>query len=98
MNTSKKKNYKVQIFGDQYTLVSDEAEDSLIKAATLVDDIMQSISKSYQIADSKKIAVLTALRIVHKSIILEGELDRNEQKMAVLVNLIDQDIFSLFHQ
>lgn len=98
MNTSKKKNYKVQIFGDQYTLVSDEAEDSLIKAATLVDEIMQSISKSYQIADSSKIAVLTALRIVHKSIILEEELDRNEQKMAVLVNLIDQDIFSLFHQ
>ena len=98
MKKNEKKSYKVEIFGDQYTLVSDEVESNLIQSAKLIDELMHRISQDYHITDPKKIAVLTALRIAHKSIILEEELDRDEQKMAVLINLIDQDVLSLFHQ
>ncbi|MGB8367176.1 MAG: cell division protein ZapA [Candidatus Babeliales bacterium] len=98
MKTNEKKSYKVQIFGDPYTLVSDEVENNILQSARLVDELMKSINQDYRITDPKKIAVLTALRIMHKLIILEEELDHNEHKMAVLVNLIDQNVFSLFHQ
>lgn len=98
MKKHEKKNYKIQIFGDQYTLVSDEAEAHLIQSANLIDELMQTISQNYHITSPKKIAVLAALRIAYKSIILEGELDRDNQKVAVLIDLIDQDVLSLFHQ
>jgi len=98
MNKNAEKNYKIQIFGDQYTLVSDEDEGCLIQSAKLIDELMQTISRDYRITDPKKIAVLAALRIAYKSIILEGELDCDNQKMAVLINLIDQNALSLFHQ
>ena len=98
MKKNEKKNYKIQIFGDQYTLVSDEAEGHLIQSAKLIDKLMQTISQDYHITNPKKIAVLAALRIAHKSIILEGELDRDNQKMAGLIDLIDQDVLSLFYR
>lgn len=97
MKKNEKKNYKLQIFGERYSLVSDESENFLIQSAQVLDGLMQSISQDYRIVDPKKIAVLAALRIVHKSIIMEGELYRDNKKMAMLINLIDQDVLSLFH-
>ena len=36
--------YKVSIFGDQYTLKTDESGDLIVKAAALVDSTMKEIA------------------------------------------------------
>lgn len=92
MNKEKKK-YKIDIFDQEYTLVSDEAEFLIKNAAIFVDSTMKEIQKT-GIRDSKKIAVLTALRL---AIVVEHY---NQQKKVMLeqerelVARIDQELIS----
>lgn len=92
MNIEKKK-YKIDIFDEEYVLISDEAESLVMSAAHFVDKVMKDIQK-IGIRDTKKIAVLTALRC---AILIE---QNNQQKKIVqeqereLVARIDQELLS----
>lgn len=92
---NEKKSYKVQIFEEQYVLSSDESEALVLKAAQIVDTAMKEISHHFAITDTKKIAVLSALRIASKMLHYEQHHDTQEQKMIALKNYIDQEISSL---
>lgn len=91
--SNEKKKYKIDIFEQEYSLVSDEAEFLIKNAAIFVDHTMKEIQKS-GVRDSKKIAVLTALRF---AILLE---QHNQQKKVTqeiereLVARIDQELIS----
>ncbi|HVX00800.1 MAG TPA: cell division protein ZapA, partial [Candidatus Babeliaceae bacterium] len=65
------KKYKLSIFGEAYTIVSDESEEILLKAAKQLDGLMREVSQKSQIADAKRIAVLAALQIATHSQTLE---------------------------
>jgi cell division protein ZapA (FtsZ GTPase activity inhibitor) len=92
MNREKKK-YKIDIFDEEYVLVSDEAESLIMNAAIFVDKTMREIQKS-GVRDGKRIAVLTALRFAS---LLE---QHNQQKIVAqekereLVARIDQELLS----
>lgn len=92
MNIEKKK-YKIDIFGEEYVLISDEAESLVMSAAFFVDKVMKEIQKS-GIRDTKKIAVLAALRC---AMLIEQS---NQQRKVIeaqereLVARIDQELFS----
>jgi len=90
---NKTKNFKVTIFGDQYTLASDEAEERVLKAARLLDTLMQEISQSSKITDAKKIAVLAGLRIASQLVALESEQEAVILQNKKLIDQIDRELF-----
>jgi cell division protein ZapA (FtsZ GTPase activity inhibitor) len=92
MNTEKRK-YSVDIFGQEYVLISDEAESLIIKAAALVDATMREIQKA-GLSDKNKLAILAALRIAS---LLESERLSNvasKVKEQELLSRIDQELLS----
>lgn len=89
------KQYTITIFGDRYHLMSDESEEAIHNAASFIDTMMKEIAEKTKLQDSKKVAVLAALRTASllKSLEIERELTRNHyQKLA---DCIDQELLSL---
>ena len=89
---NEKKSYKVQIFEEHYVLSSNEPEALVMKAAEMVNASMKEISHHFSIADVKKIAVLSALRIANLALHSEHEKSTKEQKMIALNDYIDQEL------
>ena len=89
MNIEPKK-LKIEIFNDQYSLVSDENEQDIIKASQLVDLLMKEIADKSDLHDGKKIAVLAALRMASRIVNLENSLLRYENKQRELADIIDK--------
>ena len=96
---SEKKSYKVSIFGETYSLLSDESDAYVTQAAQLIDSYMKEVagklSPQTHTAQAKKCAVLAALRV---AIILLKEKGRKEQRKQVEQNLvawIDQELLSV---
>ncbi len=92
---NEKKNYRVQIFGDEYTVISDESENQVIQAATLIDSLMHEIIQNAQLTDPKKIAVLAALRIASKLLDCEQSLETDNNKKVALVEYIEQELLTI---
>ena len=82
--------YKVSIFGDQYTVKTDESSDLIEKAATMVDSTMKEIAGASKL-DTKSIAVLAALRIAHQIV----SADQSHVNAEGLINFIDQELAKL---
>lgn len=72
MDTLKK--YKVSIFGESYTLVSDESEEQLVASAQHIDELMRQLAEKTGLSDTKRIAVLASLQIACKLKTEEAEL------------------------
>ena len=87
------KTYKVRIFDEDYSLLSDESKEHLIQSAALVDSCMREISQGASISDIKKVAVLAALRMASQVIRLEGTVNSYSRKETNLVAEIDS-VFS----
>ncbi len=67
------KKYKVSIFGETYTLVSDETDEQIIAAAHAVDILMREISEKSHLADPKRISILAALQLASQLKMIESE-------------------------
>jgi cell division protein ZapA len=89
---NEKKSYKVQIFEEHYVLVSDQSEAFVLKAAEIVDAAMKEISQKSTITDTKKIAVLSALRIADLLLTIEKKYQEEQQKAVAIENYIDQEL------
>ena len=70
-----KQKVHVSIFGQSYSLVTDEPEMLLQKAASVVDRRMKEIS-SAGFEDIQKIAVLVALQLAHELLTSEDDAQR----------------------
>lgn len=91
------KKYKITIFGESYTLVSDEAEPHVAAAAHTVDDLMTKMAASLGSAglgpkDAKKIAVLAALQLSSDLHRAQSHLNLHESERQRLAALIDQGL------
>ncbi|MCK5632623.1 cell division protein ZapA [bacterium] len=91
--SKEKKKYTVTIFGEQYTIISDDAPDHVMHVAALVDSSMQAIAQNSNLSD-KKIAVLTALQFAGKLLSLESATKEEKIKYEALVSHIDQEVSS----
>jgi len=92
MKNTIQKSYKVTIFNESYTLMSTEQEELLtMQAVSLVDTLMKEISQQYQFTDSKKIAVLAAIRLAYDVTQLRAS---KGQEKAVF-DLLDRALASL---
>ena len=84
--------YRVIILGDEYTIVSDESEEHIIKAANYTHALMQEIVQKAPYALPKTVAVLAALRLEGKVINAEEKAKKREEKSVEITNLIDRTL------
>ncbi|MGG4000018.1 cell division protein ZapA [Anoxybacillus kestanbolensis] len=81
MAEQKKTRITVDIYGQQYSIVGTESSSHIRLVASIVDDKMREISAKNPTLDTSKLAVLTAVNIVHEYMKLKDEYERLLQKM-----------------
>ncbi|CUA78759.1 cell division protein ZapA [Anoxybacillus suryakundensis] len=77
----KKTRITVDIYGQQYSIVGTESSSHIRLVASIVDDKMREISAKNPTLDTSKLAVLTAVNIVHEYMKLKDEYERLLRKM-----------------
>ncbi|HZW61886.1 MAG TPA: cell division protein ZapA [Candidatus Babeliales bacterium] len=92
MIDKKTRNCKVTIFGESYSLITSESTEHIIQAAQLVDSVMKEIASKASNADNTKCAVLAALRLASKSLLLEAEANHGKRKEEQLIEAIDREL------
>ena len=90
---SELKKCKVVVFGETYSLVSDEPEHRVSVAAHEVDKLMRSVAERSGISDSRRIAVLAALQLAHRVKHLESVIQEYEVREVHLSEAIDRELF-----
>jgi cell division protein ZapA len=83
------KKYTVTIFGESYTLLGDESELDVVKAASHVDTLMKEIVNTAPHINNYNRAVLTALKLALRIVTLESEREINKQVFKKLIDHID---------
>lgn len=86
------KKYQLNILGESFTIVSDEPEQEITKAIGYVDSLMKEFSIKSCSADTKKIALLTAIKIACKMINIESEYEKLMDRENKIVSLIDKEL------
>ncbi len=89
---SEAKRIDVGLYGETYSIVSDEPLEKVAEIASSVDSLMQAIAKKTGLTDAKKIAVLAALKLATNQHKLESELNGWVQGCLQLAGLIDQGL------
>jgi cell division protein ZapA len=84
------KQVRVNIFGAEYVLKSDNNENYIIEIAEYVDQKMRETDRSQAITSNLKLAILAALNIA-------DELFQNKKYRDRLLEQIDEDSRSLNH-
>jgi len=84
---------KVSIFGEQYTIVSDEQIDRIVKAAQLVDAMMHEGAQAGA-SDIKRLAVLVALKCANMALCKEEDNELILKCMHEMSNTIDHELAS----
>jgi len=92
---SEPKKYRARIFGDTYSVVSDEKETLILEAVKTVDNLMQDIADASESVDSKKIAVLTALKLAMRAINIEVVMEQEKRLSSRIMNVLDREEASL---
>lgn len=90
MNEAKR--FDIQLYGESYSIISDESEEKVDEIAKHVDDLMRSIAQRTGLSDVKKIAVLTALKLATSLDKLEQASVGYEQACMKLAELVDQKL------
>ena len=91
----KQNSYKLLIYGDHYSIVSDESQSQLAHAASMVDTLMNEISTKVPHIDAKRVAVLTALQLASKIIALESQIEHTSLRHKELVDRIEHECIAL---
>lgn len=89
MNEAKR--IEVLLYGESYSVISDESEEIVLEVAKQVDELMRLIGRRTGLTDVKKIAVLTALKLATSQRKLEEEAVGYGRVCEKLIYLIDQN-------
>ncbi|MEX0672175.1 MAG: cell division protein ZapA [Candidatus Babeliales bacterium] len=90
MNKELKK-YTVTILGEPFSLVTDEEQEHVVKAAALADSTLQEIKSQVSLADSRKVATLAILQLASKYIHLQDQQEKDNRIHQRLIEIIDQE-------
>lgn len=71
----------VDIYGQQYSIVGQESTSHMRMVASIVDDKMREISRKNPTLDINKLAVLTAVNVVHEYIKLKEHCESLEKQL-----------------
>lgn len=73
--------YKISLFGEIQTLVSDEPQENILSAVHQVDTLMKEIAAQTRCSDAKRVALLAALRLAQQL-----------QDQSKLIHLINDEL------
>ncbi|MFS0865211.1 cell division protein ZapA [Fredinandcohnia sp. 179-A 10B2 NHS] len=73
MSQPQKTRTTVDIYGQQYSIIGSESTSHIRLVASIVDDKMREISSKNSSLDINKLAVLTAVNVVHEYLKLKEE-------------------------
>jgi cell division protein ZapA len=71
----------VNIYGQQFSIVGHESTSHMRLVASIVDDKMREISRKNPTLDINKLAVLTAINVVHDYIKLKEKYEALERQL-----------------
>ncbi len=91
---SEPKKYTVSLLEKEYVLVSDEAQEHVNEAASLVNGLMETIAKNTNFTH-EKISVLVALQLASQVIAGQSKISLCKEKTKSLVELIDQALYEV---
>lgn len=94
----KNNNYKLLIFDEPYSVVSDESQANVHKAALMVDTLMRDIAAKLSQIDEKRIAVLVALQIASKVVALEAEAEHTAGRHKELAERVERECMTLLRR
>ena len=83
------KRYTISIGGQQYSLVSDEGQESVSTTANMVDELVEQILHNRTDVSFDKAAVLTALKLAQRVQELESTVQASQEHSNNLAELID---------
>lgn len=84
------KKYKARIFGDVYTIVSDEEDSFVLEVVYKVDSLMKEYAtKSILMGDPKKIAVLVALKMTEELLLNQQASENDSVYLEKIIKLLD---------
>jgi cell division protein ZapA (FtsZ GTPase activity inhibitor) len=84
------KKYTVSVFGEKYSLVTDEEETFFLSCVEFADSLMYSLARAKNHnEDSKKIAILAALHITLQLKNMQRRAVETEKTLNNLVNLLN---------
>lgn len=89
------KKYKARIFGELYPIVSDEEESFIIEVVSKVDELMKDIAEKSDSTDSKKIAVLAALKASEELLLLQEMLLQERSQSNKIMALLTKENIAL---
>ncbi|MBM6617526.1 cell division protein ZapA [Bacillus suaedaesalsae] len=81
MSEQKKTRTTVDIYGQQYSIIGSESTSFIRLVASIVDDKMREIGEKNPSLDSSKLAVLTAVNVVHDYLKVKDELEALQTKI-----------------
>lgn len=87
--------YTITIFGNSYTIVSDEEPEVVMKLLRDVETAMGTMAAKIESNDGQKVAVLTALQFAYRLREAEIALRKKEQQELKIIDCIDQQLSSL---
>lgn len=76
----------VDIYGQQYSIIGSESTSHIRLVASIVDDKMREISGKNPTLDINKLAVLTAVNIVHEHLKLKEDYENLEKLLEQAKN------------
>ncbi|MFD3445374.1 cell division protein ZapA [Microbacteriaceae bacterium 4G12] len=81
MSQQNRKRITVEIYNQQYSIVGEENSSHIRMVAAIVDDKMREINAKNPSLDVSKLAVLTAVNVVHDYIKLKEEHMRLQERL-----------------
>ena len=83
---------KVEIYGNQYHLVSDDHPDQVKELAQKVDNAMRDIARMNPGMSAAKVAILAALNFAGQSVSLEEFCNLFARRSDTLIRLISEEL------
>ncbi len=86
------KKYKARIFGELYTIVSDEDDGFVLEVVQKVDHMMKDLAaKPSLMGDAKKVAVLIALKATEELLSLQKDVQQEKIHSEKIMMLLDNE-------
>ncbi|MGD6816797.1 cell division protein ZapA [Metabacillus sp. 84] len=82
MSNRSKTKTNVDIYGQQYSIIGTESTSHMRLVASIVDDKMREMNSHNPSLDINKLAVLTAVNVVHEYLKLKEEYELLERKLS----------------
>lgn len=92
---SKTRAFKVSIFNDTYSLISDEPEERVYAAVAMVDTLMKELADKAGSVDSKRIAVLACLKTASQ---LLEQRALHQDAFQRLIEQVDHELIASAHK